>query len=682
VWLGSSTGVSHVLAQHYLGPPAPPRTVLLHSALGGSQVQGGIGEPIRVPHERNSIAASFAADSFINPKRIEYQVRLSPLEREWGITQLREARYPALPPGSYQLELRARIGAGAWGPPTQLGFAVLPAWWQTQWFLVLSGALVLAALGGIVTWRQRVLWRRRTQQLHQQSDANFRELIEAMPDLVSVHRDDKLTYLNQAARHMLGVGGGRESRLDLTLIDRVHPDDRPLAADLLREATTTGGPRSHAVELRLGAGDGKWRHCELSGRRIELGDGPVVVVTGRDVTERDRLRAKLLLSDRMASLGTLAAGIAHEINNPLAYVTANLEVVAESLGAGPTPTTAAEHAELQAAIGDAQEGAERVRKIVRGLRTFSRSEEEKRVPLALPDVLAAAIRLTSNELKHRAVLVKDLQATPLVLADDGRLAQVFINLLINAAHAIPEGNTDANRITVRTHTDADGRAVTEIEDTGGGMPPEVASRAFDPFFTTKEVGEGTGLGLSICHGIVSGLGGQIAIESTPGRGCLVRVVLPPAPDQAVAAAVAAPVASAAPSGRRRVMIVDDEPRVAQALERVLTADYDLTVASCGATALEHVAAGTWYDAIITDVMMPNMTGIELFDRLESVAPDQATRVIFLTGGVFTPQTQSRLEASGNPQLQKPVTSQELRACVAQVVAQAAPAPVLRRAELG
>src|SRR5262249_48166480 len=192
----------------------------------------------------------------------------------------------------------------------------------------------------------------------------------------------------------------------------------------------------------------------------------------------------------------------------------NLEVVAESLGSAPTPTPTSpeEHAELQAAIGDAREGAERVRKIVRGLRSFSRSEEEKRVPIALPDVIAAAIRLTSNEVKHRAVLVLDLGATPLVLADDGRLTQVFINLLINAAHAIPEGNTDANRITVRTRTDPGGRAVAEIQDTGGGMAPEILARAFDPFFTTKEIGEGTGLGLSICHGIVSGLGGQIAID--------------------------------------------------------------------------------------------------------------------------------------------------------------------------
>ncbi|HEX3475326.1 MAG TPA: ATP-binding protein [Kofleriaceae bacterium] len=671
IWLGSSTGVSHVQAQHYRGPPIAPRTTILGSALGGAPVPAGLVAPLQVPHERNSVAASFAADSFIDSRRLEFQVRLSPLESEWSTTRLREARYPALPPGSYQLEMRARTGAGAWGPPAELRFTVLPAWWQTRWFIVLAGSLALAALGGVVTWRQRVVWRRRTVQLTQQSDARFRELIEAMPDLVSVHRDDKLIYLNQAARQMLGADATR-SPGQVDLVERIHPDDRPRAETLFSDAhTAEGQAHGHAVELRLAAGNGIWRRCELSGRRIDLGDGPVVVVTGRDVTERDRLRAKLLLSDRMASLGTLAAGIAHEINNPLAYVSANLEVVAESLAAAPPPPSpeqCAEHAEMQAAIGDAREGAERVRKIVRGLRSFSRSEEEKRVPIALSDVLAGAIRLTSNEVKHRAVLVLDLAPTPAVLADDGRLTQVFINLLINAAHAIPEGNTDANRITARTRTAPDGRAIAEIEDTGAGMPPDVLARAFDPFFTTKEVGEGTGLGLSICHGIISGLGGQITIDSAPGRGCLVRVVLPPADAEARPAPPPTPAIAEVAPRRRRVLIVDDEPRVAQALERLLHTDYDLTLVSCGASAIEHVTAGIRYDAIITDVMMPNMTGVELFDRLEILAPDQASRVIFMTGGVFTPQTQARLEVAGNPQLQKPVSAQELRACIAKLLA--------------
>ncbi|HSS01457.1 MAG TPA: ATP-binding protein, partial [Kofleriaceae bacterium] len=667
VWLGASTGLTHVLAQHYHGPLAAPRTALVQGTLGGQPIHLAGGEPLRAPHDHNAIAASFAADSFAATSRLEYQVRLSPLEREWSTTRLREARYPALPPGSYQLEMRSRIGAGAWGSAAELRFAILPAWWQTRWFIVLGGALALAMAGGAVTWRQRVVWRRRTSQLQQRSNASFRDLIESMPDLVTVYKDDRLTYLNQAARQMLGLDGGGEPWRGLNVLDRLHPDDRSMAANLLRDAQSSDA-HPHAVELRLKAGDGTWRNCELSGRRLELAGEPVMVLSGRDVTERHRMRAKLLLSDRMVSLGTLAAGIAHEINNPLAYVTANLEVVAETLDEMPAGTA---HAELHAAIGDAREGAERVRNIVRGLRTFSRSEEEKRQPLALSDVLAAAIRLTGNELKHRAVLVRELGDTPLVLADEGRLAQVFINLLINAAHAIPEGNTDANRIAVRTRTDDAGRAVVEIQDSGEGMAPEVMARAFDPFFTTKEVGEGTGLGLSICHGIVSGLGGSIAIESTRGHGSVVRVVLPPAAVAVAPLPVAQVVSQAAAVRRHRVLIVDDEPRVAQALKRILHGDHELTLASCGAEAIEHVNAGERFDAIITDVMMPNMTGIELLDRLEEVAPDQAMRVIFLSGGVFTAQTQMRLEASGNPQLTKPVSSQELRACVAKLVARAA-----------
>src|SRR5262249_12655816 len=162
-----------------------------------------------------------------------------------------------------------------------------------------AAVLVLASLGGIVTWRQRVVWRRRALQMTQQSNARFRDLIEAMPDLVCVHRDDKLVYLNQAARRMLGVGAEREPRL-VNLVDGIHPDERAAAADLFRDAQRASSATGvQPIELRLGAGDDNWRRCELSGRRIDLGDGPVVVVTGRDVTERDRLRAKLLLSDRM-----------------------------------------------------------------------------------------------------------------------------------------------------------------------------------------------------------------------------------------------------------------------------------------------------------------------------------------------------------------------------------------------
>ena len=328
-------------------------------------------------------------------------------------------------------------------------------------------------------------------------------------------------------------------------------------------------------------------------------------------------------------------------------------------------------------VGDARDGADRVRKIVQGLRAFSRSrDEEQRTPLVVHDVLEAALRLTGNEIRHRARLVRELGPVPRVIADDGQLTQVFINLLVNAAQAIPEGHLDDNRLTVRARTDDQGRAVIEVEDTGAGMPPEILARVFDPFFTTKSVGEGTGLGLSICHGIITGIGGGIAIDSARGRGTTVRVVLPGCPDDATperaAAATGEPDAAGPGHRRHRVLVVDDEPKIAHTMERLLRRDYDITVALCGRDAIAHILRGDRFDAIVTDVMMPNMTGLELTDELQRVAPDQAQRLIFLSGGAFTAQTHERLRELGAPQLEKPVTAHELRACVSRVVNETRP----------
>jgi CheY-like chemotaxis protein/two-component sensor histidine kinase len=339
-----------------------------------------------------------------------------------------------------------------------------------------------------------------------------------------------------------------------------------------------------------------------------------------------------------------------------------------ALDAGAERGDPHERAELGAQVRDARDGAERVRKIVQGLRSFSRAEEETRVRLEIPDVLRAAIRLTANEVRHRAQLVCELGETPKVVADDGRLTQVFINLIVNAAHAISEGRSDANRITVRTRGDDGGSAVIEIEDTGRGMAPDVQARAFDPFFTTKEVGGGTGLGLSICHGIVSALGGRISIESAVGRGSVVRVVLPPAPDLELAPALPTGPTLASPPHRLRVLVVDDEPLVVDMLARLLRRDHEVVAVSCGRAALEQLGGGTWFDAIVSDVMMPNMTGIELLETLVRIDPEQAKRLIFLSGGVFTPETRARLDELGTLLLEKPVGMKELRCAVMGVAA--------------
>jgi PAS domain S-box-containing protein len=715
LWLGATGGATHVLAQYYNGPPQPPSVVFLGARLGDRPIPDPHAA-IEAPHDRNALSLEFASSSLLDARRLDYEVRLSPLETAWSATHQREVRYPSLLPGTYRLEARARIGAGHWGPTAALDFVILPAWWQTRWFLgstALAGLLIVAA--GVTWWL-----RRRTGQLHAQFDEGFRAVVDVMPDLISVHRGGKLIYLNRANCQFLGFDQAGERWRGIELTDRVHPDDRAqLAALFARVLALPPHIASEIVELRMRSADGGWRICEVSGLLVDIGGALTVVASGRDVTERKRLRAKLLVSDRMTSLGTLAAGIAHEINNPLSYVTGNLEAAAETLrdaAGAPGVAACAEPAEVTAAIKDARDGAERVRKIVQGLRMFSRAEEENRVPLALADVLEAAIRLTANEVRHRAQLVRELGPVPLVVADDSRLTQVFINLLVNAAHAIPEGHSDRNRITVRTRTDDHGHAVIEIEDTGNGIAPEQVSRVFDPFFTTKDVGGGTGLGLSICHGIISGLGGHISIESSrdsalvsgspvtaapaghgshgtgrvplawslatgkvPRVGTVVRVELPPAelpagpPLPPPPAPVDAPPATA-DARSPRVLLVDDEPLVADTMRRLLRRDYDITIALCGQDAIDQITRGARFDAIVSDVMMPNMTGIELLEQLQLLAPDQAQRLIFLSGGAFTAHTRERLDQLGVLQLEKPISAKLLRASVKRIVNEVRPPP--------
>lgn len=665
LWMGAVGGASHVLAAEYHGPPPPPRSVVRGGRLGGHPLPAGataLAAALETEHDRSALTLDFGSDSLADPDRIELQVRLSPLEKQWSTTTLRQARYPALLPGQYRGEIRARVDKGAWGEPVELRFVVHPAWWQTRWFLGLLGLAVLGGIGGLSSWRQRALLRQRTRQLDEQASVRLRTLLDSMPDLIIVHRDEQVIYLNHTARKLFGVEVSPDAARRLCA--RFHPQDVAKVTSLSSRSRDFDANRApEMLEVRARGADDNWRTLELTSVRIDFGGAPANVVAARDVTERRRLRDKLVVSDRMASLGTLAAGIAHEINNPLSYVIGNLQLVAETLGEAQDP-------DVVAAIADANDGAERVRKIVSGLRAFSRSEEEQRLAIDLRGALEAALRLTANEVKHRARLVTELGEVPHVIGDDGRLTQVFINLLVNAAQAITAGKSDEHRITARTFTDAAGRAVVEISDTGAGMTPEVLARVFDPFFTTKDVGEGTGLGLSICHGIIEGLGGQISIDSAPGRGTTVRVTIPAIDVPAAEPAPAAAAVAIPPAQRHHVMVVDDEPLVVEMLSRALRRDHEITVESCGRDALRRIAGGARFDAIVSDVMMPNMTGIELLEELMRIAPDQARRLIFLSGGAFSAQTRVRLDELGAPQLAKPVDTNELRSCVLRVVTSA------------
>jgi signal transduction histidine kinase len=364
--------------------------------------------------------------------------------------------------------------------------------------------------------------------------------------------------------------------------------------------------------------------------------------------ERKRLQTQLLLADRMASMGRLAAGTAHEINNPLAYVSLNLELVAGRLSKG-APLDDPSLEVLREAVERAREGAERVRQIVRALSSFSRGEE---APVGAVDVdraLDAAIDVTAPQVRHRATVVRDYHSSRCARANEFRLGQVLVNLLINAADAMSGNVPDRNTITVRTRSEGE-RVFVEIADTGVGIPVEARAKIFDPFFTTKPVGMGTGLGLAVCHGIVTAYGGEISVESEVGRGTRMCFWLP---------AAAEPGSEQEPAVLRhtsdfagaRVLVVDDEPAIGMTIREAL-AEHHVTVTQSAREALE-LCATTEFDCILSDVSMPEMSGLDLYDAIARRWKGLERRLVFITGGAIGEQQRAALAALGAPCLEKP-----------------------------
>jgi CheY-like chemotaxis protein len=269
-----------------------------------------------------------------------------------------------------------------------------------------------------------------------------------------------------------------------------------------------------------------------------------------------------------------------------------------------------------------------------------------------------------NEIRHRARLTKDYGAVSQVLANDARLGQVFLNLLVNAAQAIPEGHAAENEIRIVTRMIGPQVAI-EVHDTGAGMPAAVLQKLFTPFFTTKPVGVGTGIGLSICHRIISGLGGEIQVESQVGKGTLFRVLLPAAPPTTrPAVSEVSPTPSASPR-RGKILVVDDEQMILKAIRLTLAREHDVTGVVSGAIALEKIAGGERFDVILCDLMMPQMNGMELHARLLTLAPDQAQRIVFMSGGPFTTGAAAFLDDASKVVLEKPFDAARLRGVVNQ-----------------
>lgn len=441
---------------------------------------------------------------------------------------------------------------------------------------------------------------------------------------------------------------------------RIHPDDIQRVTESLRRSVD-GNDANWLEEYRFFRGDDSVATVTDRGivTRDEQGRAIRMIGAMMDVTERRRLEARLLVADRMASLGTLAAGIAHEINNPLAYVLANLDYALEELGIRH------ESGDVISGLTEARAGAWRVSEIVRNLKTFSHGDEVPRQVIEVVPVVESAINMAANEIRHRARLVRDFRKIPPVAASEARLGQVALNLLVNAAQALADGNAADHEIRVITETDARGHAVIEVRDNGPGIPLEIRNRIFDPFFTTKQVGGGTGLGLSICHSIVAGLGGEIIADSAPSGGCIMRVMLPPASGESIESKPASPPSTL--STRPFVLVIDDDPSVGSGIRRMLAKECEIEVVTSAREALDRIATGLRFDVILCDLMMPEMPGMELYRELERIDLESARKTIFMTGGAFSAGAREFLARAPRPHIEKPFTVDGVREHIRSVI---------------
>ncbi len=390
--------------------------------------------------------------------------------------------------------------------------------------------------------------------------------------------------------------------------------------------------------------------------------------------ERDEARDALAHAERLSSLGQLAAGVGHEINNPLTSVRANLEALRETLRPSSGATT-----ETATIIDEALSGADRIARVVTDLRAYAMPATERRERVEIPSAIKAAMKVASHQLRHITHVDEAIEDVDPVYADAVRLSQVLVNLLINAAQAVQEAERRDPRIVIRAHMNGADSVEIEVEDNGVGIPAESLRRLSEPYFSTRIDRGGTGLGLFVANGIVTSLGGTLSFESTVGVGTIARVTLPTLVEDAFPEAAGQtqritnalragtpsrpshpPAAAARNAQRKRVLVVDDEPRVARSIARMLSG-IDVLVAESGGQALDIIARDKNIDAILCDVMMPGMSGVDVYNAVANTMPELLPRLFFMTGGATIKEVADFLKRDGIRHLPKPFNKQAVEA---------------------
>jgi len=492
--------------------------------------------------------------------------------------------------------------------------------------------------------------------------------------ILNLTTDGRILHCNAAAETQLGTK--RDELLGKELATFAAPGHQSKHSEML-ETVASGVPVS-AFETVWCGRNGELQPMSLSAAPMRAAQDLQIgaVVVGRDTTNAKRTEEL----QRLASIGQLAAGVAHEINNPATFVRGSAEMLRDSLDklrAECDSSQAEQLDKMRQMVDDCLLGVGRISAVVKDLSVFSRIEHDDVALTSVNDLVRNAAALAGNELRHRAELQLELGDVPGIALDRAKVAQVFLNLLVNAAHAVGDGSRADNVVRVETRL-VDEQVSVVVSDTGCGIAPENLDRIFAPFFTTKPREHGTGLGLAISLETVRRHGGDIKVRTALNRGTEFEVTFPlrtalhreelRSKRRAASASKGIQKASAHPGSRYRVLVIDDEPLVRRSFRRFLASDHDVQVAEGGAQALAMLEAGERFDVILCDLMMPKIDGVAVWYGVQQVAPDLLQRMIFISGGAVTPHARSFLEKETPALMEKPIGRQELLSAVANAVA--------------
>jgi len=521
----------------------------------------------------------------------------------------------------------------------------------------------------------------------EESESRFRKLVETMADGIMVLSEGgKVLFTNPALEKILGkkaeklraqIFGFELKDGQVHEIDVIRGEEGKGVAEMRVVETEWGGEKSYLASLR--------DVTQMKRTQEELRElNERLTIANRTLQEA---QASVVQTERLAAVGQLAAGVAHEINNPTAFVLSNFQSLSKCLGTlfesykrlkisylGITDIEGAESLkkyekeheisflwqDSSDIMDECLEGIDRVSKIVRDLRVFAGDSSEKSVEVNLNEVVNSTLSMIKNQVSFKATLKTDLGELPAIKGDPGRISQVFLNLVMNAVQALPEGKTSENEIQIRTWSD-EYTVHLSVRDTGLGIHTDVLPRVFDPFFTTKPVGEGTGLGLAISYDIIRKHGGHICLENNKDGGTTANVTFPVYPGISEEEGEGMETLRKEPESSKgiRVLLVDDEPHILKSYSRILPDRYEMITAQSGKEALDILRSDPGFDAVLCDVMMPDISGKEVYEQAIEENPNLLDKFIFITGGAFTKQTREFILSMKHACLEKPFKAEEM-----------------------